>query len=86
MALTIRLQRVGATKAPQYRMVVAERSVRRDGNIVELLGHYAPRDTNAARNLTVKLDRVDYWVGKGAQMSDTARTLIKKAKKAPKAA
>jgi small subunit ribosomal protein S16 len=81
MALSIRLQRNGSNKNPHYRMVVAERTARRDGRYVETLGSYAPRDPVATRYLNLKLDRIDYWVSKGAQLSDTSRTLLLKAKK-----
>lgn len=81
MALTIRLQRRGSNGNPHFRMVVAERASRRDGAAVEELGHYAPRDPVAERYLKLKMERIDYWMKVGAQPSDTARTLISKAKK-----
>lgn len=86
MALTIRLQRGGSNGNPHYRMVVTERASRRDGRYVELLGSYAPRDPVAQRYLKLDLTRVDHWLKVGAQPSDTARTLITKARKAAKAA
>lgn len=76
------MQRGGSNKNPHYRLVVTERASRRDGRYVELLGSYAPRDTVANRYLNLNLERVDYWMKIGAQPSDTARTLITKAKKA----
>ena len=81
MALTIRLQRRGSNKNPHFRMVVTERASRRDGRAVEELGSYAPRDTVANRYLNLKLDRIEHWLKVGAQPSDTARTLITKARK-----
>jgi small subunit ribosomal protein S16 len=80
MALKIRLTRVGATHNPHYRVVVAEARSRRDGAAVELLGTYAPRAKGQQVNLD--LDRVDYWISKGAKPTDTLNAMIKKARKA----
>ncbi len=85
MALTIRLQRYGSKKNPHFRMVVIEKATRRDGKSVETLGYYSSRDSIASRYLNIDLARVDYWTKVGAVPSDTARTLISKARKAPKA-
>jgi len=80
MALTIRLSRFGTKNEPHYRVSVAEARSRRDGDAVEYLGSYNP---NAKGNpLTIKLDRFDYWVSKGAKPSDTVRSLVKRSKKA----
>jgi len=81
MALKIRLTRTGAIHTPYYRVVVAEARSRRDGAPVEQLGTYAPCDKGNQINL--KLDRVDYWLSKGAKPTDTLNSLIKKARKAP---
>ncbi|MEE2636904.1 MAG: 30S ribosomal protein S16 [Acidobacteriota bacterium] len=72
--LTIRLSRVGATKRPFYRVAVVESSAPRDGRFKELLGHYDPRTDPEV--LDVDYDRLSYWTGKGARMSDTVRTLV----------
>lgn len=80
MALKIRLTRVGAIHNPHYRVVVAEARSRRDGDAVELLGTYAPR--NKGKQLDLDLARVDYWIGKGAKPTDTMGAMIKKARKA----
>ena len=64
----IRLSRVGARKKPYYRIVVIEKDRARDGRSLEVVGTYNPR-TNPA-TVDVKKDRVDYWTGKGAQLSD----------------
>ncbi len=82
MALTIRLQRHGAIHAPIYRMVVAEKSVRRDGKFVENLGNYNPQARGKAEEFSIKLDRVDYWTSVGAQLSDTAASIVKRVRKA----
>ena len=83
MALKIRLTRIGTTHQPHYRVVVAESRSRRDGDPVEVIGTYDPRTKGKQVNL--RLDRVDYWLGKGAKPSDTLHALIKKARRAPAA-
>lgn len=82
MALRIRLQRHGSTHAPTYRMVVAEKVARRDGKFVENLGYYNPKARGQETEFKLDLDRVDYWTSVGAQLSDTAKSLVKRAKKA----
>lgn len=79
--LAIRMRRVGAKKRPFFRVVVTESASARDGRFVEILGHYYPRATPA----TVEVDRarVNYWLEKGAQPSDTVRTLIARHLAAP---
>lgn len=76
MAVRLRLTRMGAKKRPFYRVIVTDSRKRRDGYYLENLGTYDPM-TNPAG---VKLDlaRVDYWLGVGAQPSDTVRDLIAK--------
>jgi len=81
MALSIRLSRIGAIHKPIYHVVVAEARSRRDGRAVEMLGTYSPRSTGAGA-LTLKVDRAEYWISKGAKPSDTVNSLIKKARKA----
>ena len=73
----IRLSRRGARKQPQYRIVVIEKDRARDGRSVEVVGTYNPR-TNPA-SIELKRDRVDYWVSKGAQVSETVGKILKKA-------
>ncbi len=75
--LTLRLARAGTKKRPVYHLVAADRRARRDGKFVENLGYYVP----ARKILVLKHERVDYWLSVGAHTSDTARQLIKKAKK-----
>ncbi|MES1167255.1 MAG: 30S ribosomal protein S16 [Pseudomonadota bacterium] len=81
MALKIRLTRVGTTHQPHYRVVVAEARSRRDGDPVEVIGTYDPRTKGQQVNL--KLDRVDYWLSKGAKPSDTLHAIIKRARRVP---
>jgi small subunit ribosomal protein S16 len=73
----IRLSRVGARKKPYYRIVVIEKDRARDGRSLEVVGTYNPR-TNPA-TVDLKKDRVDYWTGKGAQLSDRVGKLVLKA-------
>ena len=72
----IRLARVGARKQPHYRIVVIEKDRARNGRFVEIVGTYNPR-TNPA-SLELKRDRVAYWTGNGAQMSETVAKLVAK--------
>ena len=72
--LMIRLARVGARKQPHYRVVVIEKDRARNGRSVEVVGTYNPRTTPASLNL--KRDRIDYWVGNGAQLSDRVGKLF----------
>ena len=73
--LAIRLTRKGAKKQPFYRVVVTEKESKRDGRFVEILGHYDPIQTPAI----IKLDteRINYWIGRGAQPTETVRKLLK---------
>jgi small subunit ribosomal protein S16 len=80
MALKIRLSRIGSTHNPIYHVVVAEARSRRDGASTEVLGTYNPRAK--ANGLTLRVERVDYWLSKGALPTDTAKSLIKDARKA----
>ena len=74
--LMIRLARFGARKQPHYRIVVIEKERARNGRPVEVVGTYNPR-TNPA-SVEMKRERVDYWVSKGAQMSDRVNKLFSK--------
>jgi len=75
--LMIRLSRVGARKQPLYRIVVIEKERARNGLPVEVVGTYNPR-TNPG-TIDLKRDRVDYWVSKGAQMSERVGKIVKHA-------
>jgi small subunit ribosomal protein S16 len=76
--LTIRLSRIGKRKKPYYRVVVIERTRPRDGRVRELVGTYDPLKKPAE----IKLDaeRIKYWLGVGAQPSDTVRSLFRQQK------
>ena len=67
--------RMGAKKAPFYRVVVKEKRSKRDGKYLENLGTYNPM-TNPAE-VVLKHDRIAYWIGVGAQPTDTVKSLIK---------
>jgi small subunit ribosomal protein S16 len=84
MSVKIRMKRVGTTNTPVYRIVVADSRSPRDGKCIEEIGTYQP--LKPGENFTLKLDRAQYWVGKGAQPSDTVASFIKKAAKAAPAA
>jgi small subunit ribosomal protein S16 len=77
--LAIRLMRTGAKKRPSYRIVVKEKQSKRDGACLENLGTYNP--TRQPAEIKLKAERVQYWIGKGAQPSDTVKRLIKQAAK-----
>ena len=73
--LTIRLSRFGKRKKPFYRVVVIESSKARNGRVVEAIGTYDPLKKPA--EIKLDADRVKYWMGNGAQPSDTVRSFIK---------
>ena len=77
----IRLRRFGKRNTPVYRVVVADGRFPRDGRIIEEIGTYDPLLKH--NNFTLNLDRVDYWLGVGAQPSDTVASFIRKARKGP---
>ena len=72
--VVIRLRRAGSKKRPFFRVVVTDSRAARDSSFVEILGHYNPRTKPAV--VHVDQERVDYWLGKGAQPSDSVRTLM----------
>lgn len=73
--LAIRLMRMGAKKRPSYRVVVKEKLSKRDGAYEENVGFYDP--TRNPAEVRLDMERVQYWIGKGAQPTDTVRQLIK---------
>jgi small subunit ribosomal protein S16 len=80
----IRLARVGARKQPHYRVVVIEKDRARNGRSGEVVGTYNPRTTPATVEL--KRDRIDYWTGNGAQLSERVGKLLAAAPASPVAA
>ena len=84
MAVSIRLRREGAKNRPYYRVVVTDSRSPRDGKFIEIIGTYDPKLTG--QNSSFSVERAEYWISKGAQPSDTVRSLIKKQKKTAAAA
>ncbi len=80
MAVRIRLARHGVRKKPFYRIVVADKSFPRDGRYLEVVGTYDPAKVD--QKVTLKEDRLQYWMGVGAQPSETVGQLIKVGRKA----
>ena len=76
MAVKIRLTRMGAKKKPFYRLVAADSKAPRDGKFLEILGYYDPMKDPA--EVKVQAEKVKYWLGKGALVSESARALLKK--------
>ena len=74
------MKRVGAKNTPVFRIVVADERSPRDGKCIEEVGTYQPR--KKGDNFTLKQDRVDYWLSKGALPSDTVASFIRKARRA----
>jgi small subunit ribosomal protein S16 len=80
----IRLARVGARKQPHYRIVVIEKDRARNGRSVEVVGTYNPRTEPAS--VSLKHDRIAYWTGNGAQLSETVGKILSKNPAAPELA
>ena len=76
MAVKIRLRRVGAKKAPFYRVVVADSRFPRDGRFIEEIGTYDP--DKEPSELTLETEKPNQWLANGAQPTDTVRVLLKK--------
>ena len=74
--LSIRLTRMGAKKKPFYRIIVTEKRSKRDGRFVESVGYYNPCRNPA--DIKINRERINYWIERGAQPSDTVRSLIKR--------
>ena len=79
MAVKIRLRKQGRTHRPFYRLVATDVRNPRDGRCVEILGWYNPFGTEPETNLNVKEDRIHYWIGQGAVLSERAESLIARA-------
>jgi len=84
MSVKIRMKRVGTKNLPVFRIVVADGRSPRDGKFIEEIGTYQP--LKKGDNFSIKLDRAQYWLSKGAQPSDTVASFLKKANKATAAA
>ena len=75
--VTIRLSRGGAKKRPFYNIVVQDSRKSRDGRFIERVGFYNPSATENEEGVRIDQDRIDYWVGVGAQISDRVASIIK---------
>ena len=80
MAVRIRLKRIGAKNDPAYRLVVTDSRNPRDGRFIEELGTYLP--ARSGEKVKLNLERANYWISKGAQPSETAASLLKRAARA----
>jgi small subunit ribosomal protein S16 len=79
--VTIRLSRGGSKKRPFYHLSVADSRRARDGRFIEQIGFFNPVARGQEERLRVDLDRVNHWVGQGAQLSDRVAQLVKEASK-----
>lgn len=84
--VSIRLSRAGAKKRPFYHVVVTDNRNRRDGRYIERIGFYNPIGKASEENLRIDVERVDFWIGRGAQTSDRVKSLLKAQQKAAAAA
>ena len=80
--VTIRLSRAGAKKRPFYHLVVTDSRNRRDGRYIERVGYFNPVGKDHEENLRIDVERVDYWIGQGAQPSERVANLLKSHRKA----
>ncbi|TNF69599.1 MAG: 30S ribosomal protein S16 [Gammaproteobacteria bacterium] len=80
--VVIRLARGGSKKRPFYRVVVADSRNPRDGRFIERVGFFNPVASGLEEKVRLEFDRIDYWVSKGAKMSDRVAGIVKKERKA----
>lgn len=78
--VTIRLRKAGSTNAPSFRVVAADSRSPRDGRFIEILGYYDPK--KKGKNYVLKQDRIDYWRGQGAVVSDSVASILRRAARA----
>jgi small subunit ribosomal protein S16 len=81
MSVRLRLRRMGATNDVFFRVVAADGRSPRDGKFIEVVGWYDPKKTG--KNFKLKMDRIDHWIGEGAEVSDTVSSLIKRNRNEP---
>lgn len=79
MAVKIRMKRMGGKNDMSFRVIAADTRSPRDGKFIEQLGWYDPK--REGKNYSLKLDRIAYWRGTGAQVTETVASLLKKAEK-----
>ncbi len=80
--VTIRMARSGSKKRPFYHIHVADKRISRDGRFIERIGFFNPIARGAEEGTRIDLDRLEYWVRQGAQMSDRVKKLVKDYRKA----
>ena len=80
MAVVIRLSRVGTKNQPKYRVNVADSRRCRDGKYLEIVGNFDPSLPDVTKRVTLNLDRIQYWIKKGAKASERVNSLMKKYK------
>jgi len=80
LAVVLRCQRLGRKNLNFFRIVACDERAKGDGRVTEVLGTYTPGASDPAKMLTLKADRVAYWLSVGAQLTDTTRSLIKQSK------
>ena len=80
--VSIRLSRAGAKKRPFYHLVVTDSRNRRDGRYIERVGYFNPVGKEHEENLRIEVERVEYWIGQGAQPSERVASLLKSHAKA----
>ena len=81
--VTIRLARHGSKKNPFYHITVADRTAKRDGRFIERVGFFNPVAQGQSEDLRVDLERIDHWLGVGAQPSEMVKKLVKRARLLP---
>src|SRR5829696_6505137 len=74
--VVIRMRKMGSKKRPFFRVIVTDSRTARDSSFVEIVGHYNPRTKPA--KVVIDRERINHWIGNGAQLSDTVRTLLKR--------
>jgi small subunit ribosomal protein S16 len=79
VAVKIRLKKTGRKNCPSYRIVATDVHAKRDGKELEVLGHYDPRAADKEKQVALDRDRVQYWLGVGAQPTDTVAGMFKRA-------
>jgi len=80
VSVRIRMKRIGRHHRPFYRICVMDSRVHREGKAIEEIGWYDTSVADKSKRVSIQLDRVDYWVGVGASLSDRVATLVKKVK------
>jgi small subunit ribosomal protein S16 len=80
VSVRIRMKRIGRHHRPFYRICVMDSRVHREGKAIEEIGWYDTSIADKSKRVTIKLDRVDYWVSVGASLSERVATLVKKVK------